>query len=110
MSVQESIYGAGNLAFAHHGDPQAEAGAELPRARELLGQSGELTPEQFRELDRIFRGMSQPDFTDLIDDPRHQVRLRQYEALSWRRHGALVAVPALFLLAGAVLSVALLAV
>jgi len=60
--------------------------AAFERGRALLRQECALTIPQFRELDSLLQQLSPRQFALLTDDPQHQVRLREYEALSWRRY------------------------
>lgn len=74
------------------------------RAREILRYDRDLTRDQFQELDGLFRTISHTQFAGLTDDPLHQARLRQYEALSWQNSGLSVLIPAVLFMVGAALS------
>ena len=102
MPFQDSFLqmAGGNVVLSQSGN----AGAPLLRAREMLRRDGELTLDQFRELDELLRMMSHSHFAVLIDDPLHQARLRQYEVLSWRRSGLSVLIPVIMIAAGAILT------
>lgn len=54
-------------------------------ARHILRDEGELTIQQFHELDGLLHRLNPAQFHALTDDPLHQIRLRKYEALSWRQ-------------------------
>jgi hypothetical protein len=91
MSVQNSSWSAG--ADDLPAVSQSGSSVAFLRVREMLRIEGELTIEQFHELDRLFHTVSQAQFVTLTEDPLHQAGLRRYEALSWRqgRPAALVA-------------------
>lgn len=51
-------------------------------AEALLRQDTPLRPEQFHELDELFRQTSAAELMMLTQDERHRAQLRRYEALS----------------------------
>lgn len=73
--------------------PRGDDAIAFDRARAILRREGEMTITEFHELDALFHALGQVQFRTLTDDPLHQIRLRRYEALSWRlcRPAALVA-------------------
>lgn len=77
-----------------------QAESSFIRAQHILRQEAALTIEQFEELDELFRKVSRLQFGALVDDPRHQQQLRNYEILSWRRGTPLLLILVALLLFG----------
>ena len=71
--------------------PAIDLDATAPRSRPysdaeaLLQQGAPLRPDQFGQLDELFRQINGAELNALTQDPRYQAQLRRYEELSWQR-------------------------
>jgi hypothetical protein len=102
MPIQDGLWqlAGGDVLLAQSGNAEPA----ILRAREILRYDRDLTRAQFHELDGLLRTVSHAQFAVLTDDPLHQARLRQYEALSWQNSGLSVLIPAVLIMLGAALS------